>query len=1460
MKDIHTPQVEQLVAASDWSGLVRYWIAHGHDDALRTAIEVVQALGAAAPGEVRWDLLAVFLAEVRCKYGSGRLDWDRPDGLLDRWPLQEKTTILLLWLLRDVLLATTAEQAPLDLQVELLQVGIASSTAGCRLAELLVGEERLVVLFLAHMAQAYVDLDALSAACEAYQQALAIARELASDQPDLYQPRVARTLVNLGNVRWKAGDPRTAADEYAEALGIFKRLAKEQPLQFTADTATATMDLANAHHDLGLLESARDGYGRAVAIYRDLYANSSDAHMRRYRSGLGLALRNSASLEWELGHSDTSRRLCEEALTVLGESTEASPAIDQLEVALTLHCLALNQEAVYQYAAARAGLTRALGILDGLAKHRRDFYRGHIAEVRNTLANLQRTLGELENAADGFADVLTLYLQLAETQPTVYRPFVARSFRNLGAVYTDLDKLQPAIDFYRNALHSYRELAGWRPKVYTKDLSRTLNGWGALQRKLGRRQEAAETFIEALALCRGHVQEQPETLGPDLALTLTNLGVIEGDLGEIEHARSHCLEALDVCRGLTGQRQLPNRHLLATVLSNLGSMLRNCGDLGAAQSCYTDAISFLNELPHEALEAYGSLVATAHMGMGTVLRELDDPEGARRGCVQALAILSKASERTVGSRRAHMARVLHNVGSTLMDLGNPDNARQAFMAALRAYRELEGDDSTLYAGEAARAQVGLGASLRDAGHKDAALATHLTSVMLLRRLAADDPCRWAFDLAIGLQHFGRTYETRTDFRAALKCYSEAGDWFRKAAENRAGDIRAHLAMSMYARGEMLAQLRDMRGARDSVRQAAQLFEELATTHPASFLRQRVGCWYHLGQLLLRRSRADNAMQLVAARDAFRRARYCAESVQDQIFDTARRWRIDVEFLRVYEALLTSNIRMCDAQADKEAIGEAVDVAEAMRSHHLTQLLAEETRLPMRAPLELVESFISLRRRVRHATRRLHIEDSRFLELSFGEPSRVGLIGGGDSWHVAQSDHGLGGRDHVSEALRVVEQAEKQLAGLRGQYETTLVQIRAEYDRTFNPDQVLPPVSNATIQKLIPTDVPTAMILYVLMQEGGVAFILTQNGAEAIKLPGLNTRKAEQLAASWIDGHAVVHKNKWRYEEYDAAWERYLGTVLAAVATYGVRPIIKALMGRGIKRLIMVPHQSLHVFPLHVCRLSNGRCLADEYEVVYCPSLSLLQQCSTLGRHKRKRALAVADPTQDLPFASLEASRMARYYKQCRTIRGAAATREELIDRAATCHVWHHTGHAVFDAEDQLNSALVLGTPFSQERWLTLRSIFCDLHLRDCQLVILSGCESGAILPDPTDEYVGLASGFLCAGAACVVSSQWAVGDLASALVMDRFHREWHAGLSIGGALREAQRWLREDIPSGPYLEQEVLTPEFLECVSSEEEEVCRKSARLLAKNYPTTPPFSSPARWAPFVAIGMSFPLPAPSA
>jgi CHAT domain-containing protein len=80
--------------------------------------------------------------------------------------------------------------------------------------------------------------------------------------------------------------------------------------------------------------------------------------------------------------------------------------------------------------------------------------------------------------------------------------------------------------------------------------------------------------------------------------------------------------------------------------------------------------------------------------------------------------------------------------------------------------------------------------------------------------------------------------------------------------------------------------------------------------------------------------------------------------------------------------------------------------------------------------------------------------------------------------------------------------------------------------------------------------------------------------------------------------------------------------------------------------------------------------------------------------------------------------------------------------------------------DPLNSALELGDGNITLGQLMSPSWRFDKTLSD---VFLSCCETGLGTPEITDDILTLSAGFLCAGARSVISTLWAVDDLATAL-------------------------------------------------------------------------------------------------
>ncbi|MBA2735603.1 MAG: CHAT domain-containing protein, partial [Pyrinomonadaceae bacterium] len=112
-------------------------------------------------------------------------------------------------------------------------------------------------------------------------------------------------------------------------------------------------------------------------------------------------------------------------------------------------------------------------------------------------------------------------------------------------------------------------------------------------------------------------------------------------------------------------------------------------------------------------------------------------------------------------------------------------------------------------------------------------------------------------------------------------------------------------------------------------------------------------------------------------------------------------------------------------------------------------------------------------------------------------------------------------------------------------------------------------------------------------------------------------------------------------------------------------------------------------------------------------------------------------------------------------------------------VLHLACHGQFRAENPLFSSLHLA-----DGWITVRDI-CSQKLQ-ADLVTLSACETGLNKIFAGDEILGLARGFLSAGANSLVLSLWTVSDEATTELMKDFYENLQRGASVSASLRLAQ--------------------------------------------------------------------------
>jgi len=296
------------------------------------------------------------------------------------------------------------------------------------------------------------------------------------------------------------------------------------------------------------------------------------------------------------------------------------------------------------------------------------------------------------------------------------------------------------------------------------------------------------------------------------------------------------------------------------------------------------------------------------------------------------------------------------------------------------------------------------------------------------------------------------------------------------------------------------------------------------------------------------------------------------------------------------------------------------------------------------------------------------------------------------------------------------------------------------------------------------------------------------------------------------------------------WEHVAEPLLIELHENLLAEVISA--AGSIERLVLLPHGPMHALPLHAALRYGGqekRYLLDDIEVSYIPSFALLRPAAG-GAKRPESLLGVCNPSGDLPQSEKEVLEIAAFFSHPLVLSGARATIANVNQAADQIDVLHFACHGDLDLATPYSSCLYLApetstpnsdngssesrtraatrllkivdgaatltansprAPAAAEAW-TLGGILRDLRIPNARLVVLSACKSGLFsesrLPD---EYLGLAAGFLAAGAQTVISSLWAVPDQTTRLLMTRFYAHWlGAGLPPASALRAAQTDVR----------------------------------------------------------------------
>ncbi len=727
----------------------------------------------------------------------------------------------------------------------------------------------------------------------------------------------------------------------------------------------------------------------------------------------------------------------------------------------------------------------------------------------------------------------------------------------------------------------------------------------------------------------------------------------------------------------------------------------------------------------------------------------------------------------------------------IRDLG-ADATPTAAMGAqiLLAQTELVLGDSVA-AREAAASAVGIAG---DGEGANAAAIVHARALLRSRNRTEAVEC------------LERLLSTRPDGPAAAELQvllaaarSEQGEW--PEAERACRQAIAALNDTTPTSAQAVAQLqlgliqfaaRHRSGGRESLARAEQLFQRISEDQPWKLLPERFAC-----HLALADGETDHQHGILLLTQAMAVAERLVRRTADP---AARRLVLD----RMREPQDRLICRLCpdlDSSMATALAAEAFAVAECGVAGDLIDLRAELACEEPTVPAEVLARW---------------------------QAKRVAL---------RRLDRAVEGKDDAA-AVRAERRRTRQDA------DDLLEELHGATMGRFDPWRGTEWPSVATLREMIPTDCATAFVHLHAGQDRSVALLLSRDRAAAVPL----AEDLVDIMRDQLTGYYDAWLTNGNHPVRTTEWERALECLLRRVSRSVVAPLMPALQDWGMTRLVISPGP-LHGVPFAACALPNGSWLGDRFEITVTPAFALLRPASGRAASNADVFSGIASPGSLLHEAELHWS--ARHYPHA--VVNLYARREQVMQLARQGGTLHYSGHVKFELTAPHRSALMLRDILAatSKEWLTADHIL-DLRLPPDTCVILSGCESALLRADRQGNASGLATTFLVAGCRVVVGSLWPVGNLATVLMMDRFHAFRREGRGEISALSAAQKWLRDQIPSGPHLREKILGP-MLEALPPDLHFLrapCMREAELLENNFPKQPPFASPVVWSSFIVVG----------
>ncbi|NEO71862.1 MAG: CHAT domain-containing protein [Moorea sp. SIO3H5] len=1014
------------------------------------------------------------------------------------------------------------------------------------------------------------------------------------------------------------------------------------------------------------------------------------------------------------------------------------------------------------------------------------------ASTQNNLANAykNRIKGDrAENIEQGFTayeNALQIFTKSAFSQEW------AMTKTNLGNAYLDrikgdrAENIEQSITAYQHAL-----------EILTK--SAFPQEWATIQNNLAAaytdriKGDRAENIEQAITAYQHALEIRTKSAFPQQwASTQNNLSNayknrIKGDRAEnIEQAITAYQHALEILTKSAFPQQW------ATIQNNLAAAYTDRIKGDRAENIEQAITAYQHALEIRTKSAFPQQWASTQNNLGNAY--CDRIKGDRAENIeQAITAYQHALEiRKKSTFPQEWATIQNNLGTAYKNRIKGNRAENIEQAITAYQHALEIRKKSAFSQEWARIENNLGNAYTDrikgdrAENIEQAITVYKHALEICKKSAFSQ--EWArIENNLGNAYYQRIKGDRAEnIEQAITAYQHALEIRKKSAfPQEWASTQNNLGNAYFDR---------IKGDRaDNIEQAITAYQHALEIYtPANFPLDCLRTARNLGNVGLE----NNNWQL--AIEGYALAIQAVEQSRSWAIDEERRQDIIADAIDVYDNIVQACLNL--GQIEK-----AVEYTERSRAQRLLDMMASNELYQGGEIIPELEQHLQDYEELQRRINALRVGSaSEAVPVLAGTPNKTLSLGMG----LKQSDQSL-----TRDALLKYQ---KEIQELEAQKQQVWQQLR-RYDPVLAGQIQVEHLDWQQMQQLIQEPTTALLSFYTTIKDTHIFILRKDRSPQVFTCVGQGVDKLHNwIGPNWFNPY-VASNSKWKQK---------MGDFLEELAEHLQ---LQELVGHylsGIEELIIVPYGYLHQIPFAALPLKRGEqegllpaepdkssvsqtridlpnkdskpfatkpvtnttYLCDRFRIRLVPSCQILHYCHQRPAIAGQEMGIVEDATEDLPFASFECKTLAEMYHvpDEQRLQGRNATVKSYQTLAQQVHIFHSSHHAQSNPMEPLKSELRLG-----DGSLTLGQLLTPgWRMPNLSEVFASACEVNFTLTKVTDDLLSLATGFLCAGARSVVSTQWSVDDLASALLAIFYYHGRRSGMSRSQALQQGQIKLR----------------------------------------------------------------------